>query len=92
VSNDEESFELVRRFNQVSKSDDVLSELNEIVASDFVAHNGDKDVRGPEGWHKFVLDAQGNGTDIDVGIHELIGQGNCQAGFASTLRAPGLAT
>ena len=75
----EENFELVRRFNQVSKADDVLSVLNEIVASDFVAHNGDEDVRGPEGWRQFVLDAQGNGGGVETGIDELIGQGNLVA-------------
>ena len=54
----EENFELVRRFNQVFKADDDLSVLDEILAADFVAHNGDEDVRGPDGWRRFVLDAR----------------------------------
>ena len=75
----EENFELVRRFNQVSKADDVLSVLNEIVASDFVAHNGDEDVRGPDGWRQFVLAIQGKAGDVETGIDELIGEGNLVA-------------
>lgn len=78
VSN-EENFELVRRFNQVSKADDDLSVLNEILASDFVAHNGDEDVHGPDGWRQFVLAMQKEGGDVETGIDELIGDGNLVA-------------
>jgi len=82
VSN-EENFQLVRRFNQVFKADDDLSVLDEILASDFVAHNGGEDgvedVRGPEGWRQFVLAARKVGGDIEAGIDELIGAGNLVA-------------
>jgi predicted ester cyclase len=78
VSN-EENFELVRRFNQVFKADVDLGVLDEILASDFVAHNGDEDVHGPDGWRQFVLDARKDSGDIDVGIDELIGDGNLVA-------------
>ena len=75
----EENFELVRRFNQVFKADDDLSVLDEILASDFVAHNGDEDVLGPDGWRQFVLDARKDSGDIEAGIDELIGDGNLVA-------------
>ena len=75
----EENFELVRRFNQVSKADHDLSVLNEILAPDFVAHNGDEDVRGPDGWRQFVLAMQEEGGDVETGIDELIGDGNLVA-------------
>ncbi|HEU4972381.1 MAG TPA: nuclear transport factor 2 family protein [Gaiellaceae bacterium] len=76
----EENFELVRRFNQVFKADDDLSVLDEILAADFVAHNGDEDVRGPDGWRQFVLDARNSsGGDIETGIDELLGDGNLVA-------------
>lgn len=75
----EENFELVRRFNQASKAENDLSVLNEILASDFVAHNGDEDVRGPDGWRRFVLAMLEEGGDVETGIDELIGDGNLVA-------------
>lgn len=69
----EENFALVRRFNQVFKADDDLTVLDEILAPDFVAHNGDEEVRGPDGWRRFVLDTRKEGGDIETGIDELIG-------------------
>ncbi len=70
----EENFALVRRFNQVFRADDDLTVLDEILAPDFVAHNGDEEVRGPDGWRKFVLDIRKESTsDIETGIDELIG-------------------
>ncbi len=69
----EENFALVRRFNQVFKADDDLTVLDEILAPDFVAHNGDEEVRGPDGGRRFVLDTRKVGGDIETGIDELIG-------------------
>ena len=69
----EENFALVRRFNQVFKADDDLTVLDEILAPDFVAHNGDEEVRGPEGWRQFVLEVREAGGEIETGIDELIG-------------------
>ncbi len=69
----EENFALVRRFNQVFRADDDLTVLDEILAADFVAHNGDEEVRGPEGWRQFVLEVRRNGGNIETGIDELIG-------------------
>jgi hypothetical protein len=69
----EENFELVRRFNQVFRADADLSVLDEILAPDFVAHHGDVEVRGPDGWRQFVLDTRREGGDIETGIDELIG-------------------
>ncbi len=74
----EENFDLVRRFNQIFKAGD-LSVLDEILAPDFVAHNGDEEVRGPDGWRQFVLDTRKEGGDIDTGIDELIGNGSLVA-------------
>ena len=75
----EENFALVRRFNQVFKADDDLTVLDELLAPDFVAHNGDVDVHGPEGWRQFVLDTRKMGGDIEAGIDELLGDGNLVA-------------
>ena len=74
----EENFELVRRFNQVFKQDD-LSVLDEILAPDFVAHNGDQDVHGPDGWRRFVLETREQGGKIDTGDDELLGDGDLVA-------------
>jgi hypothetical protein len=75
----EQNFELVRRFNRVFRADDDLSVLDEILAPDFVAHNGDDEVHGPEGWRQFVLEARQEGGDIETGIEELIGNGSLVA-------------
>jgi predicted SnoaL-like aldol condensation-catalyzing enzyme len=75
----EQNLELVRRFNQVFRSDDDLSVLDELLAPDFVAHNGDEEVRGPEGWRQFVLDVRNEGGEIETGIDELIGDGSLVA-------------
>jgi hypothetical protein len=75
----EENFALVRRFNQVFRSDDDLTVLDEILAPDFVAHNGDEEVRGPDGWRRFVLDARALGGEIETGVDELIGDGSLVA-------------
>ena len=69
----EQNFELVRRFNQVFKADADLSVLDEMLAPDFVAHNGDDEVRGPDAWRQFVLDTRKQGGEIETGIDELIG-------------------
>jgi hypothetical protein len=73
IMSNEENFALVRRFNQVFKADDDLTVLDEILAPDFVAHNGDEEVRGPDGWRRFVLETRNEGGDIEAGIDELIG-------------------
>ncbi|MDP9166777.1 MAG: nuclear transport factor 2 family protein [Actinomycetota bacterium] len=74
----EENFALVRRFNQVFKEDD-LSVLDEILAPDFVAHNGDQDIHGPDGWRRFVLETREQGGDVDTGNDELLGDGSLVA-------------
>jgi hypothetical protein len=75
---DEENFALVRRFNQVFKLDD-LSVLDEILAPDFVAHNGDQEIHGPDGWKRFVLETRQQAGEVDTGNDELLGDGNLVA-------------
>ncbi|WP_210509081.1 ester cyclase [Naasia sp. SYSU D00057] len=70
----EENFELVRRFNQIWSADD-LGILDELLAPDFVAHNGDEEVHGPDGWRQFVLAGREQYGAISTGIDELIGDG-----------------
>jgi ketosteroid isomerase-like protein len=77
VSN-EENFDLVRKFNQIFKAED-LGALDALLAPDFVAHNGDQEVRGPDGWRRFVLETRGRGGEIDTGVDELIGDGDLVA-------------
>jgi predicted SnoaL-like aldol condensation-catalyzing enzyme len=79
VVSNEENFELVRRFNRVFRSDDDLTVLDQILAPDFVAHNGDEVVRGPDGWRQFVLEARRQGGEIETGSDELIGDGSLVA-------------
>lgn len=95
----EENFALVRRFNQVFKSSDDLTILDEILAPDFVAHNGDTEVRGPDGWRRFVLESRQTGGEIETGIDELLGDGGLvaerwwirgSAGDGATLRGHGI--
>jgi SnoaL-like domain len=78
VSN-EENFELVRKFNRVFAPDGDLGVLDEILAPDFVAHNGDEDVHGPDGWRQFVLEVRKDGGDIETGADELWGDGSLVA-------------
>ena len=73
-----ENFALVRRFNQAFKLDD-LSVLDEMLAPDFVAHNGDQEVHGPDGWRRFVLETREQSGEIDTGTDELLGDGSLVA-------------
>lgn len=75
----EENLALVRRFNQVFKNEDDLSVLDEILAPDFVAHNADQDIHGPDGWRRFVLEGRERGGEIDTGTDELIADGDLVA-------------
>lgn len=63
--------DLVRRFSRLWVTRD-YDELSEIVAEDFVAHNGPDEVRGADGWRKFVEDGWKQFGAIDTGIDELI--------------------
>ena len=74
----EENFELVRRFNAVFRTRD-FAVLDDIVAPDFVAHNGDQEVRGAAGWRQFVLETTEQAGDVDTGVDELLGDGNLVA-------------
>lgn len=71
----EENFDLVRRFNQVFIAQD-LGLLDELLAPGFVAHNGDREVRGPDGWRRFVLETRSEAGTIETGVDELIGDGD----------------
>lgn len=72
---DDENFELVRRFNQAWRAED-LSIFDELLAPDFVAHNGDEEVRGPDGWRQWVLETREQDGPIETGVDELIGDGS----------------
>ena len=63
--------DLVRRFSRVWVTRD-YDELSQIVAEDFVAHNGPDEVRGADGWRKFVEDGWKQFGAIDTGIDEVI--------------------
>lgn len=63
--------DLIHRFNQILVNRD-YDQLNEIVAPDFVAHNGPDEVRGPDGWRAFVEDGWKQFGSIETGIDELI--------------------
>jgi predicted SnoaL-like aldol condensation-catalyzing enzyme len=78
VSN-EENFALVRRFNQVLRTENDLTILDELLAPDFVAHAGDVEVHGPEGWRQFVLETRSQGGEIETGTDELLGDGELVA-------------
>ena len=75
---DEENFELIRRFNQVNAAGD-LGVLDEILAPDFLARNGEQEVHGPDGWRQFVLAGREQYGESEGGIDELIGNGNMVA-------------
>jgi hypothetical protein len=77
VSN-EENFELVRRFNKVLALKD-LSVLDELLAPDFAAHDGEQEVRGRDAWRQFVAAGQEQYGDVETGVDELIGHGNLVA-------------
>jgi predicted ester cyclase len=74
----DDNFELVRQFNQLFVTRD-LDLLERLVASDFVAHNGDTEVRGPEGWRRFLEENWEQFERVDTGIDELIGDGGLVA-------------
>jgi hypothetical protein len=74
----DEHFDLVRQFNQLFVTRD-LDLLERLVAPDFVAHNGDSDVRGPDGWRRFLEEAWEQYERVDTGTDELIGDGGLVA-------------
>lgn len=74
----EENFALVRRFNQIFQAED-LSVLDEMLAPDFVAHNGDEEVHGPDGWRRFVIETREQAGEIETGVDELLGDGGLVA-------------
>ena len=74
----EENMQLVRRFSGVFNERD-LAVLDEVLAPDFVAHNGDTDVRGIDGWKTFVTESQRESSEIETGIDELIANDNLVA-------------
>jgi ketosteroid isomerase-like protein len=65
---------LVRRFTQVWNTGD-LAILDDLLASDFVAHNTDSDVTGIEGWKQFVMGARKD-ADIHCTTDELLADGD----------------
>jgi ketosteroid isomerase-like protein len=74
----EADFELVRRFNGLFRTRDVAA-LDELLAPEFVAHNGDEDVHGPEGWRRFLEEAWERFERIDTGVQELLTDGTLVA-------------
>jgi predicted ester cyclase len=74
----DEHFDLVRQFNQLFSTRD-LDLLQRLVAPDFVAHNGDTDVRGPDGWRRFLEESWERFERVDTGIEELIANGGLVA-------------
>src|SRR4051812_2043186 len=75
---DEENLDLIRRFNQTPGAKD-LSLLDELIAQDYVAHGGDQEIRGRDGWKQFLLAGAEEFGDSESGIDELIGNGNLVA-------------
>ncbi len=76
---DEEDIELVRRFNQTPGAKD-LSVLDELLAEDFVAHSGyGQDVRGRDAWRQWVLAGQAQFGEVEMGIDEVLVNGNMVA-------------
>jgi hypothetical protein len=67
------NLDVIRRWNQENWKADAVTEL---VAPDFVAHIGDRDVRGPDGWIKFSLDGTAGVQDIEAGQDEVFTSGN----------------
>ena len=71
---DDDDFTVIRRFNAAGhQADD--SALDELLAPDFVAHNGDEDVRGVDGWRRFLASGAEQCGPSEAGIDELIGGG-----------------
>jgi SnoaL-like domain len=75
---EDENYEVVRRFNQSVNAED-LSVLDDLLASDFVAHGGEQDIRGRDGWKQFILSGREQFGDSESGIDELLGNGNLVA-------------
>jgi len=68
---DDDDFSVIRRFNAAGhQADD--SALDELLAPDFVAHNGDEDVHGVDGWRAFLASGTEQFGPSEAGIEELI--------------------
>lgn len=74
----DENLDLVRQFNQLFGTRD-LDLLQRLVAPDFVAHNGDRDVHGADGWRGFLEEAWEQFDRVETGIDELIADGSLVA-------------
>jgi ketosteroid isomerase-like protein len=71
----EADLDLVREFNQLFVTRD-LDALNRLVAPDYVAHNGDREVRGREGWRGFLEENWSQFDRVETGIDELFSDGS----------------
>ena len=77
----EENKELVRRFSRVWQ-DRNFDVLDEILATDFVAHRADgSEIPGAAGWKQFVMDTYSESSEIDTAGDpaELIANGDLVA-------------
>jgi predicted SnoaL-like aldol condensation-catalyzing enzyme len=75
---DDLALELVRRFNSVFVSRD-WDELDSLLAPGFVAHNGDNEVRGADGWRRFVEESWEQFGAVQTDVVEAIGDGGLLA-------------
>lgn len=72
---DRDELAVIRRFNAAGHDEDD-SALEELLTPDFVAHNGDQDVHGVDGWREFLARARDQFGPSRAGIDELIPSGN----------------
>jgi steroid delta-isomerase-like uncharacterized protein len=74
--NAEENKALVLRHWEEVVSKGKLDLIDEIFAPDFVAHEADQDIRGPEGVRQFILMLRAAFPDLQVTVEDVLAEGD----------------
>ncbi|MCA1731739.1 MAG: ester cyclase [Actinobacteria bacterium] len=73
--NAEENKAIVLRHWEEVVSKGTLDLIDEIFAPDFVAHEADQDIRGPEGVRQFILMLRAAFPDLRVTVEDVLAEG-----------------
>ena len=75
-ANAEENKAIVLRHWEEVVSKGNLDLIDEIFAPDFVAHEADQDIRGPEGVRQFILMLRAAFPDLHITVEDVLAQGD----------------
>lgn len=75
-ANAEENKAIILRHWEEVVSKGKLDLIDEIFAPDFVAHEADQDIRGPEGVRQFILMLRAAFPDLQVTVEDVLAEGD----------------